>query len=49
MSPISPITPTHVGSKVSKIKRELLETVTAVSVIYRDSFPEKYIGGMPPN
>jgi hypothetical protein len=26
-----------------------LETVTAVSVIYRDSFPEKYIGGMPPN
>jgi kinetochore protein NDC80 len=39
----------HVGSKVSKIKRELLETVTAVSVIYRDSFPEKYIGGMPPN
>jgi kinetochore protein NDC80 len=32
----------HVGSKVSEIKRELSETVTAVSDIYRDSFPEKY-------
>ncbi|XP_045804577.1 kinetochore protein NDC80 homolog [Trifolium pratense] len=32
----------HIGSKVSEIKRELSETVTAVSDIYRDSFPEKY-------
>jgi len=32
----------HVGSKVSEVRRELLETVTEVSNIYRDSFPEKY-------
>lgn len=32
----------HVGSKVSEVRRELSETVTEVSNIYRDSFPEKY-------
>ncbi|CAK8531207.1 unnamed protein product [Lathyrus sativus] len=32
----------QLGSKVSKIKRELLETVTEVAEIYRKAFPEKY-------
>lgn len=32
----------HVGSKVSEIRSGLSETVTEVSNIYRDSFPEKY-------
>ncbi|XP_058752531.1 kinetochore protein NDC80 homolog [Vicia villosa] len=32
----------QLGSKVSKIKRELLETVTEVAAIYREAFPKKY-------
>ncbi|CAI8590457.1 unnamed protein product [Vicia faba] len=32
----------QLGSKVSKIKRELLKTVTEVANIYREAFPEKY-------
>jgi kinetochore protein NDC80 len=33
----------HTGSKVSEIKRKLLETLTVFSDAYRDSFLEKYI------